>query len=143
MKIAINKCWGGFSLSPTATKLYLKKLGKKCFFYKQTKYTFRGELEEHQKITLEQAEKASFFSVYTKDMGEKFPKHIDKHYWYENFYEKRTDKLLIETIEELGEAKASGNVAKIHIVNIPDNTQFEIDDYDGMESIHEKHRNWS
>lgn len=139
-KVAINRDWGGFGLSPIATKLYLKKLGKECFFYKQTKYEHDGGVEEHIKITLEEAEKSHFISVYTKDMGKTFSKHDNAHYWYENFYEGREDKILIEVIEELGEKKASGQLAKIKIVEIPDNMDYVIDDYDGMESIHEKHK---
>lgn len=138
-KIAINRCWGGFGLSPIATQLYLKKLGKKCFFYKQTKYAHQGK-EEHTKVSLEEAEKENFVSVYTKDIGKTFEKHIDKYYWYNNFYEKRDDKLLIEVIEEVGAKKASQKLGNIRIVEIPDDIEYEIDDYDGMESVHEKHR---
>ena len=142
MKLVINKCYGGFGLSPTAIKLYLKKVGKKCYFYKQTKYKFKEGVEEHTKITLEEAEKERFVSVYTKDMGKKFSEHTDKYYWYEDFYEKRDDKLLIETIEELGPEKASGKLAEIVIVEIPDDVEWELDEYDGIESIHEQHRSW-
>jgi len=55
----------------------------------------------------------------------------------------RDDPHLIQTIEELGEASASGPLAELKIVEIPDDVQWEIHDYDGMESIHEKHRVWS
>ena len=138
-KIAINQCRGGFGLSPTATQLYLKKIGKKCFFYKQTSYAHQGK-EEHKRISLEEAEKESFVSIYTKDMGETINQHSDEHYWYENFHEKRDDKILIEVIEELGTKKASQKLGEIKIVEIPDDVDFQINDYDGMESIHEKHR---
>jgi len=141
-KIAINKCYGGFGLSAKATKLYLKKQGKKCFFYKQTKYSHAGGKDEYSKITLNQAQEEHFVNVYTKDMGMKFSKHIDKYYWYDSFYENRDDKLLIETIEELGEKESSGQLAEIKVVEIPDDIEYELDEYDGIESIHEKHRSW-
>ena len=32
--------------------------------------------------------------------------------------------------------------SKETIVKIPANVEYEIDDYDGMESIHEKHKSW-
>ena len=145
MKIAINKCYGGFGLSPIATQLYLKKLGKECFFYKQTKYHFNKDSngkDEHTKITLAEAEECNFISVYTKDMGDKFEKHNNDYFWYDSFYDKRNDKLLIETIEELGEEKASAKLAKIRIIEIPDDVKWILDDYDGIESIHEEHRSW-
>lgn len=58
----------------------------------------------------------------------------------------RHDPLLVQVVEELGPDKhregASGRCAQLHIVEIPDGVQYEIDEYDGMESIHEIHRSW-
>ena len=144
MKIAINRCYGGFGLSPLATQLYLKKLGKKCYFYKQTKYSFKGEIPEYTKITTDEATKSSFITILIKDYGEIFKGGFDNDdYFYVNFNkDERGNKLLIEVIEELGEKESSSNLAKIQIVEIPDGVEYEIDDYDGIESIHEKHRIW-
>lgn len=60
----------------------------------------------------------------------------------ENEYAYRTDERLIKIIEKIGCEKASNYLASLEIITIPDNIEFEIDDYDGMESIHEKHRSW-
>lgn len=54
----------------------------------------------------------------------------------------RADKRLIYAIEKVGIKKASGVLSCIEIVEIPDGTDWEIDDYDGYETIHEKHRSW-
>lgn len=54
----------------------------------------------------------------------------------------RSNPRLIKAIKEVGCEKASGNVADLEIKEIPDGTDFTIEDYDGMESIHEKHRIW-
>jgi len=141
-KVAINRCYGGFGLSPKATKLYLKKLNKKCYFYKQTSYKHQGK-EEYTRIDINDLTNENFFiSVYTKDMGEKISKHSSEYCWYESFYENRDDKLLIEVVEELGEKEASGNYAELKIVEIPDDVEWEISEYDGMESVDEKHRSW-
>lgn len=35
MKLVVNKCHGGFGLSPIAIAEYLKLKGKECFFYKK------------------------------------------------------------------------------------------------------------
>jgi hypothetical protein len=59
---------------------------------------------------------------------------------YEAF---RTDPRLIQAIEELGEKESSGKLAKVHIIEIPDGIQYEIDEYDGVESVEEIHRSWS
>ena len=56
-------------------------------------------------------------------------------------YEKRTDPKLIKCVEELGEA-AGGQFANLKVVEIPDDVGWYIDEYDGWETIHEKHRWW-
>lgn len=55
----------------------------------------------------------------------------------------RDDPNLIKAIEQIGEDKASDRLSKIKIIEIPDGIEYEIDDYDGMESIHESHRSWN
>jgi hypothetical protein len=37
----------------------------------------------------------------------------------------------------------NGRFSNLKIVEIPDDVEWQIDDYDGMETIHEKHRMWS
>jgi hypothetical protein len=56
--------------------------------------------------------------------------------------DQRTDPRLIEVIERLGSRAASGPLAKLKIIEIPDDVDFIIDDYDGLETIHERHRSW-
>jgi hypothetical protein len=53
----------------------------------------------------------------------------------------RHDPILVQVVEELGEA-SYGWFSKLLVVEIPDNTPYEIKDYDGMESIHQTHRSW-
>lgn len=53
----------------------------------------------------------------------------------------RTDEKLIECIKTLGD-KANGQYSQLEVVEIPDDVDWEIDDYDGIETIHEKHRSW-
>lgn len=55
--------------------------------------------------------------------------------------EKRDDPKLIECIEALGD-KANGRWARLGIVEIPDDVEWQIDDYDGVEWVAEKHRTW-
>lgn len=54
----------------------------------------------------------------------------------------RTDPDLIKAVEELGVEKASGSLAELKIVEIPDDVKVYISDYDGMERIEEHHRSW-
>ena len=62
----------------------------------------------------------------------------------DTFYDKdvaRTDPDLVDIVEKLGD-KANGWAANLKVVEIPDGTQYVIDEYDGIESIHENHRSW-
>ena len=61
-----------------------------------------------------------------------------------DFYDRsipRNDSVLIEIVERLGD-KANGNHAELHIVDIPDDVDWEIHEYDGNEWVAEKHRTW-
>ena len=53
----------------------------------------------------------------------------------------RTDPILIQVVETLG-AEANGRFAKLRIIEIPDDVEWEITEYDGNESVEEVHRKW-
>jgi len=89
MKIAINTCFGGFSLSEKA-------------------YEFLGIKWDS--------------------------------YGY-HFNDNRVDKKLIKCIETL-KHEASGKCAKLKVIEIPDDIDYKINEYDGIESIEEVHRSW-
>jgi len=94
MKIVINKCYGGFSLSPAGTKRF-QELG--------------GKLAEYDSASRRSG---------------------------------RNDPLLVQAVEELGEA-ADGSHAELKVVEIPDGVNWTIEEYDGWEWIAEAHRTWS
>ena len=58
-----------------------------------------------------------------------------------DFNIKRNDPILVEVVEQLGEA-ANGDYAELRIIEIPDDVQWTIEEYDGAEWIAEKHRTW-
>jgi len=58
------------------------------------------------------------------------------------FEDDRSNPKLIKVVKELGSKKVSGGFAKLKIVKIPDNIDWYIDEYDGMEHIAERHRTW-
>lgn len=62
-------------------------------------------------------------------------------YGYAYTDEKRTDQKLIECIETLGE-KANGRCASLKVVDIPDDVNWIINEYDGREAVEEVHRVW-
>lgn len=57
------------------------------------------------------------------------------------FSDDRTNPKLIEVVETLGK-DANGGFANLEVVEVPDDVDWEIHDYDGWETIHERHRVW-
>ena len=138
MKIAINKCYGGFSLSDKAIEMIMKRKGLGCYRYKKTKSHYRDGVDEYTR--LDGNDPKSFIRYSTIDLGEKIEEIPNEHYWYYRNLE-RTDEDLISVIEELGD-ESSGEYSSVKVIEIPDDIDWEIDDYDGIETIHEKHRVW-
>lgn len=62
-------------------------------------------------------------------------------YYSQTYEPSRDDPKLVECVETLGK-KASGRFANLKVVEIPDGIEWEIEDYDGMETVVEKHRRW-
>lgn len=89
MKVVINRCFGGFSLSEKA--------------YEYLGIPWDG-------------------------------------YGYE-YTEDRANPKLVKCVEKLGE-NANGDFAELKVVDIPDDIEWTIEEYDGMEEVSEKHRTW-
>jgi hypothetical protein len=118
-KIVINSCYGGFGLSGAAMRLYAQKKGLDFYVWQDPKY------------------KSDMFKQYfTADPSGMTKIEGDFHCKY-GFWDRdidRTDPVLVEVVEELGE-KANGFAAELKVVDIPKGTLYRIDEYDGLESI--------
>ncbi len=142
MKIVINSCFGGFSLSPEAL-LELIKRDAKCvekipiedYYGKNIKdYPWKERMKEGNekfKPFTEGYEVHTWYTALKKD-GIIYSYDRDKD---------RDDPDLVEVVELL-KNKADGQCADLKIVEIPDGVDWQIDEYDGLESVHEKHRSW-
>lgn len=53
----------------------------------------------------------------------------------------RNDPVLIQVVETLGEK--ANNHCQLKIVDVPDDVEWEIEEYDGKEWVSETHRTWS
>lgn len=62
--------------------------------------------------------------------------------WDQNNKINRTDFKLIKCINTLGSERSSGDYAALKVVEIPDDVDWEIEEYDGAECVVEKHRKW-
>ena len=121
-----------------------KEFNKRSSQIKQTKYNFKDGVNEY--CIYNNFDNDMFVYTFTKYLGEKtdIEKLTNEEYKECNFYDRdieRTDPILIQVVKELKD-KASGDCARLRIVEIPDGIEYEIDDYDGQESIHEVHRSW-
>lgn len=58
------------------------------------------------------------------------------------YYSIRQDPQVVEVVEKLGN-RANGKHAKLKVVEIPNDVDYVIDDYDGVEWVAEYHRVWS
>ena len=69
------------------------------------------------------------------------PEEINKVEWLHQRDIPRDDEALIKVVKTL-KKKANGRCADLQIVKIPDDVEYEISEYDGLEHIAEKHRTW-
>lgn len=140
MKVVINNCYGGFSLSLKAQKRLAELMGKEIYFYKQIKYLFQDGEDEYVKITNLDDNSLLIYST-SKDLGDTCSsKELNDNYYRIDI--DRNSPILIQVIKELGE-DANGKCSKLKIVEIPDDVEFQIEEYDGNEWIAEKHRTWN
>jgi len=139
MKLVINRCYGGFGLSILGKKEFLRCKGLDCFPYKQTKYSFQDGIDEYT-YTPNCENKDMFVHISTKFLGDTID-NCSGESWYWKTPE-RNDADLIGIIETFGSEKISGACSNLEIVEIPDDINWEIEEYDGTEWVSEKHRTW-
>ena len=115
MKIVINSCYGGFSLSDEAIMMYgdVKRLNLKAIV----------------------DERFSSFTHYYIDGVE------DNEHYFSDRSIARNDRELVAIVEALKE-RANGDHADLKVIEIPDGVDWQIEEYDGNEWVAEKHRTW-
>ena len=138
-KVVINACYGGFSLSEAGIRRYAELKG----------LTLYPEKDERFRLV-------NYWTV-PKDQR---PKILTREEWHEasdeerrasnaawsdcQLYDrdlKRDDPILVRVVEELG-ARADGPCASLEIVEVPDDVEWEVEEYDGNEWVAERHRTW-
>ena len=135
MKIVINKCFGGFGLSEAAYEKLIE-YGIPVRAYKEqvqdpdTRRYLPEPDNEGEVIFDDALSEVKRMTVF------------NQRYWDTWARETRTHPLLIRVVEELGGA-ASGQFASLEVIEIPDDVDWELNEYDGVEHVAEKHRTWS
>lgn len=146
MKIIINSCFGGFGISNNALIEFMQRKGKEIYFYEGV---FVGpDKRIYRKVKA--SNKSLFVNAVCKDFGNEFIPENDEQ--FDDFYKHiisntdekcRTDVDLINLLEEKGSKYVSGPCSSLKIVEIPDDVEWEVEEYDGSEWISEKHRTWN
>ena len=140
-EVVINRCFGGFGLSPEAL-LLLWERGMSSIGESVEGYCGDGpegeagrarDLERwHNYQARRPNDKHIFMLAFSPD---------EKFVLYGGRDTKRDDPLLVAVVKELGK-KANGSCANLSIVKIPESAEWEISEYDGLEHVAEVHRKW-
>jgi hypothetical protein len=137
VKIVINACFGGFSLSDEGTQHYAKLKGM----------TLYPEEHDHSYVTfwtVPEAERVKplpgLWVNHPIEVRAEYNRKISGQTLYCRDIP-RDDPELVRTVEDLGEA-ANGSCAELKIVEVPDGTDWEISEYDGNEHVAQKHETW-
>lgn len=161
MKIVINKCFGGFSLSPMAVKAMADRAGRPCFFFTHNSPD-GGPIDfgHYYPLSVKEAQETKFGLVSAFDIPNPQEVLVSQQNWHEldqegkkasnELYRKhrlddrdvpRDNADLVAVVEQLGN-EASGQCAELGIVEIPDGAEWSIEEYDGNEHVAESHRIW-
>lgn len=150
-KVVYNACFGGFGLSPLATKRYAELCGRECYFFANPRRNGHTDLENFIEVSAEDAGEYVIWYAYDTrealewlkmertwkdwplDRRQQHNEMTSKHSLYYRGIA-RDDPLLVQVVEELGE-KANGCHANLKIREIPTGTKYRIDEYDGSESV--------
>jgi hypothetical protein len=140
VKVVINRCFGGFGLSHEAVMRYFEIKGitvypeqGKNYWKLWTYWTVKPE------DRIESKEDEDFYKMPIEDRAAYNKAHSEQTI-YERDIE-RNDPALVQAVEELGD-KANGAHAELAVVEIPDDVDYRIEEYDGREHIAEAHRTW-
>lgn len=111
MKIVINNCYGGYSLS-TKAAIKLAELKGVVLVPGLDKYGYTCLLNPDGSVNY------------------KFTR-----------FDNRVDLDLVAVVEILG-SDANGDCAELKVIEVPDDVDWVLDEYDGIESVEESHRSW-
>lgn len=138
MKVVINRCFGGFGLSEKAYEWLIAR-GVPVRAYVAQKRGPDGRYmpqPENDGEVIFDRELGSGGDPFNASM-----RCLAGRYWDVFLDGQRSLPLLVACVEALG-AEANGPHAELAVVEIPDGIEYEIDEYAGNESIHERHRSW-
>lgn len=141
MKVVINRCHGGFGLSRAAMQRYCEIKEIACWIKEDNAFKSFGLwtcwiVPPEERVN---TNKALFKSL-----------TIDERIAHNKLYNEQTmhyraiprnDPALVQVVEELGD-EANGSFADLKVVEIPDDVEWHVEEYHGVEHIAENHHTW-
>lgn len=144
-KVVINTCFGGFSISREAAE-YMESLGDLQARIELDNWRKEKELYDYHINHGHFPEGTDPKATQFLEISIKYKSGPTFYgYGYGAGYDagyQRDSPTLIAAVEKLGEA-ANGPHSSLSVVEIPDDVDWFIHEYDGNEHIAEKHRTWS
>ena len=144
MKIIKNTCYGGYGLSIEAKIEIAKRKGKEIYFFdiKKNPLTHKQALENGDIIIFDYTVPNPYeLGIDKPDADGLYKTANELSDELSIDFDNRTDQDIITVVESLGE-KANSRFSDLTIVEIPDGTEYEISEYDGLETIREVHKTW-
>ena len=144
MKVVINDCHGGFGLSRETVERYLELKGIKVYPEPDGFGSREFGITKYWLVEPGEQRVADVTAKQWSEMTLEERQTYNERYSTQVFYERdvdRGDPFLVQAIEELGES-ADGRFAKLKIVDVPDDVEWYVEEYDGLEWVAEKHRTW-
>lgn len=147
MKIVINACFGGFGVSHEGMLRFfeIKEIDVYPTQGVWVLYPTQGVWDMWTYWLVPESERAlqmttsasSEMSIEERQLQNKL--YDEQTIWASEI--PRDDAALVQVVEELGDA-ANGKHAVLTVVEIPDDVNWYIDEYDGSEHVAERHRTW-
>lgn len=133
MKVVINQGLHQFSLSLKA----LEKMFGKVYVYQ---HDWLLDLYFRQDSLLDRRSRSNDFIYSVYDYGKETLRINDEHRIYFETIDRSLDKL-VSIVEEMGQ-EAGGYGTALKVVEIPDDVNWEIEEFDGQERVREVGRIW-
>lgn len=142
-KIVINKCYGGFGLSHEGIMRYLELKGQAVWPEPNNRFALSGPTYWLVPPGADRAKEPSGEEWHSMSMEER--QAHNKRWSQQVFYDHelaRDDPFLVQVVEEMS-SKVNGRHADLKVVDVPDDVEWAIEEYDGTEWVAEKHRTWA
>lgn len=140
MQVLINRCYGGFNISG---QVLFELIENKSELIKVHKFNeWFTSTHEYETDAYKEFKPDWLINSWENIIINNITKLVYRLNEGDDPIKFRSNKELINIFNKLGKEKFSGPFADIQLIDIPDNIEVKLSEYDGVEWIAEKHRTW-